>query len=52
MTDALSRVTAAAGAKLEVSVVPVVDQEDADHLPEALLTNLLQFDRVNLLTYR
>ncbi len=51
VTDALRRLTDTV-TKLQVSVVPVVDQEDADDLPEALLTDLLHFERVNLVTYQ
>lgn len=40
------------GAAFTVSIVPYVRPESADRLPEALLTDLLQFDRVDLLAYQ
>jgi hypothetical protein len=40
------------GVTFTVSVVPSVRQEHAEGLPEGLVTDLLHFDRVDLLTYQ
>ena len=37
---------------LKVSVVPFIDPLDAADLPDALVTDLLQFDRVNVIAYQ
>jgi hypothetical protein len=38
--------------ELAVTIVPVIDPLDAAALPEALVHNLLQFERVNLVAYQ
>ena len=51
VTDALRRAIAEPG-PLKVSVVPFIDPLDAADLPDALVTDLLQFDRVNVIAYQ
>jgi tyrosinase len=40
------------GQSFAVSVIPCVRPESAERLPEALLTDLLHVDRIDLLTYQ
>jgi hypothetical protein len=47
----LRRTLAGAKGDISITVVPVIDPEDADDYPEALMTDLLDFQRVALLTY-
>ncbi len=52
ISDQLRRTIADSGeGDLAVTVVPVIDPLDADDHPEALMTDLLDFKRVALLTY-
>ena len=41
-----------AGKRITVSVVPVMDPADAADLPDALVTDLLHFDRINVVAYQ
>jgi hypothetical protein len=51
ITDALRRALGQSDGNLAVTIVPVVEPEDAEDYSEALLTDLLDFERVALLTY-
>jgi hypothetical protein len=49
--DQLRRTLAAGAGEVSITVVPFIDPEDADDYPESLMTDLLDFERVALLTY-
>ncbi len=49
--DQLRRTLAGGKGDISITVVPVIDPEDADDYPEALMTDLLSFERIALLTY-
>jgi hypothetical protein len=51
ISEQLRRTLSGAKGDLSVTVVPVIEPEDAGDYPEALMANLLHFERVALLTY-
>jgi hypothetical protein len=51
VTDAL-RVAISRRGKLRVTVVPFIDPLDAADLPSELISDVLKFDKLTLLTYR
>jgi hypothetical protein len=51
VTDALRRALRTS-TQLTVTIVPFIDPVDAADLPDALVRDLLQFERVSLVAYQ
>ena len=51
ITDALKRALERAGDSLDVTIVPVVEPEDAEFYSNELLSDLLKLDRIGINTY-